>query len=84
VAPPLLKETHSFDDALKLKHDDLKAVNSKDRPNEVAPRQLADVSVGESSIRAVLKPLSWNILVTRGSDRLGEASERSNRTVGAA
>jgi alpha-N-arabinofuranosidase len=51
--------------ALELKHDNLKAVNSKDAPDEVAPRELENVTIEGGTIRAVLKPLSWNILVTK-------------------
>ncbi len=49
--------------ALELKHTDLKAINTKDR-EEVTPAPLAEASIAGDTLRAKLKPLSWNVIVT--------------------
>ena len=51
--------------ALELHHDDLKAVNNKDKPDEVSPRPSEGVSIDGTTLKATLKPLSWNVFVTR-------------------
>lgn len=50
--------------ASELHHSDLKAVNSKSAPNAVSPRDRTDVSISNGTVRARLKPLSWNVIVT--------------------
>ncbi len=54
-------------EAHELRHDDLKAINSKGEPEKVAPVRLAGVSIENGTIRAALKPASWNVI------RLGPA-----------
>jgi alpha-N-arabinofuranosidase len=51
--------------AIELHHDDLKAFNSKEAPDEVSPRPSRDVAIEGTNLRATLKPLSWNVFVTR-------------------
>jgi alpha-N-arabinofuranosidase len=51
--------------AQELHHSDIKAINSKDAPDEVAPRDKGDVAVKESTLTTTLKPLSWTVIVTR-------------------
>ncbi|GAB0116291.1 arabinosylfuranosidase ArfA [Acidisoma sp. 7E03] len=47
-------------------HDaQLKAMNTRERPNAVAPRVLAEVQVEGERITARLKPSSWNVIVTQ-------------------
>jgi alpha-N-arabinofuranosidase len=48
-------------EAHELRHDDLKAVNSKDAPENVSPKPLDGVSVDGGKIRMTLKPASWNV-----------------------
>jgi alpha-N-arabinofuranosidase len=52
----------SITEAHELHHADLKAINSKDDPNRVAPAPLAEAAVDGSQITAMLKPASWNVL----------------------
>lgn len=52
-------------EAAELHHGNLKAVNTKEAPNTVSPRPLSDVTVDGETLRAVLKPASWNVIVTR-------------------
>ncbi len=52
-------------EASELAHANLKAVNSRDQPNTVAPRANADVAVDGERVTARLKPASWNVIVTR-------------------
>jgi alpha-N-arabinofuranosidase len=49
--------------ASELHHADLKAANSKAKPDQVAPVTLRDVSVAGEIVTANLKPLSWNVVV---------------------
>lgn len=49
--------------ASELHHADLKAVNSKAAPDEVAPRTHEAVKLQGHTVRAVLKPQSWNVFV---------------------
>src|SRR5690606_13043975 len=49
--------------ASELHHPDLKAINSKEAPNVVAPVEREVVVKGDRVI-ARLKPLSWNLIVT--------------------
>jgi alpha-N-arabinofuranosidase len=51
--------------ALQLRHPDPHAVNTRDRPDEVAPAPLVDVSAGRGGLDAVLAPASWNTIVLR-------------------
>jgi alpha-N-arabinofuranosidase len=52
-------------EATELQHANLKAVNTKDAPDTVAPRPLDDVVIDGEDVRIVLKPASWNVVVTR-------------------
>ena len=52
--------------ASELHHSDLKAINTKDAPDEVAPHE-REVAVEGERLRAKLKPLSWNVIVTERS-----------------
>ena len=52
-------------EALEIHHPNLKATNTKDAPNTVTPRKLADVTVADERVTARLKPLSWSVIVTR-------------------
>ena len=45
-----------------LVHDDPKAVNTADRPNEVAPADGGRVSIEGDTARAALPPRSWNLI----------------------
>jgi alpha-N-arabinofuranosidase len=56
-------------EATEIHHANLKAVNTKDAPNTVAPAANPDVSVDGERLRAKLKPASWNVIVTRSAPR---------------
>lgn len=45
-----------------LKHDDPKATNTADRPNEVAPQDAGRVSVAGNIAKLALPPHSWNLI----------------------
>jgi alpha-N-arabinofuranosidase len=49
--------------AIELHHADLKAINTKETPEAVAPTQNERVSLSGELLRATLKPLSWNVVV---------------------
>jgi alpha-N-arabinofuranosidase len=53
--------------AEELHHRDQKAINSKDRPAEVAPHAHPNVTVSGERVTATLKPLSWNVIVTKAA-----------------
>ncbi|WP_137679958.1 alpha-N-arabinofuranosidase [Aurantiacibacter suaedae] len=54
-------------EATELHHSDLKASNTKDRPEEVAPTPHERCDLAED-LTATLKPLSWNVFVLRTTD----------------
>ena len=51
----------SVEQALTLHDRDLKAVNTKDQPERVKPKPLADVKASGERIQATLPPPSWNV-----------------------
>lgn len=51
--------------ATDIHHANLKAVNTKAAPNTVAPHANGDVTVEGDTVKARLKPASWNVIVTR-------------------
>ena len=51
--------------AQELHHADLKITNTKQAPNAVAPVDKKDVKVRGEKLTTVLKPLSWNVIVTK-------------------
>jgi alpha-N-arabinofuranosidase len=50
--------------ATELHHKNLKAINSTDATDEVAPKKLSEVAIAGQVLRAKLKPLSWNVIAT--------------------
>ena len=53
--------------AEELHHRDQKAINSKDKPAEVTPHAHQNVNVSDERVTATLKPLSWNVIVTKAA-----------------
>ena len=49
-------------EALEMRHDDLKAVNTKDKPENVSPKPLKGVTVDGGKVRVTLRPASWNVI----------------------
>ena len=49
-------------EASELRHDDLKAINSKDAPDAVRPTPLAPAQIDGNRIKLTLKPASWNVV----------------------
>jgi alpha-N-arabinofuranosidase len=49
--------------AMELRHADLKAVNTKEAPDNVSPARNDDVSLSGETLRATLKARSWNVIV---------------------
>jgi alpha-N-arabinofuranosidase len=52
----------ALSEALELRHDDLRATNTRDAAERVKPVPLQGVSVNGGHIRATLKPASWNVI----------------------
>ena len=52
-------------EATEVHHGNLKAVNTKDAPDTVAPKPLEGVVIDGEEVTMVLKPASWNVIVTR-------------------
>jgi alpha-N-arabinofuranosidase len=48
--------------AHQLHDKDLKALNTKDKPNRIKPAPLKDVKVQNGGLRATLRPASWNVI----------------------
>ena len=48
--------------ALQLQHKNLKATNTRDKPDRVAPTRLKDVKPGAERLQASLAPASWNMI----------------------
>jgi alpha-N-arabinofuranosidase len=53
--------------AEELHHRDQKAINSKGKPAEVTPHAHQNVNVSDDRVSATLKPLSWNVIVTKAA-----------------
>jgi len=51
-------------DAQEVTHANMKAVNTKDDPNNVAPHPIKSISVDGPILKARLSPASWNVIVT--------------------
>lgn len=51
-------------EAQELHHADMKAINTKEAPDNVSPNKLAAVQIDGHRITARLKPGSWNLIVT--------------------
>ncbi len=49
-------------EALELRHDDLEATNTKDRPDQVGPSGLRGVAIEEERLTARLAAASWNLI----------------------
>jgi alpha-N-arabinofuranosidase len=49
-------------EALELRHDNLKATNTRDAAERVKPAPLKGVTVEGGHIRATLQPASWNVV----------------------
>jgi len=49
-------------DAQLLCHANLKAVNTRQQPNRVAPTVLKSVTTSIDRVRATLAPASWNVI----------------------
>jgi alpha-N-arabinofuranosidase len=49
-------------DAQQLCHANLKAVNTRQQPNRVAPTVLKSVTTSTDRVRATLAPASWNVI----------------------
>ena len=59
-----LGKNRRVEECLELFHSNMKAVNTKDAPNAVAPVKNADVRIDGETLVVKCKPGSWNVLVT--------------------
>jgi alpha-N-arabinofuranosidase len=48
--------------AQELHHADIKAINTKDKPNEVSPRDKRDLAIRGEMLTTTLQPLSWTVV----------------------
>ena len=69
-AMPLQVATRGFsgltlDRATQLRHDDLEATNTKERPENVRRAALGEVEVSGGVVKAQLPPASWNVIRLR-------------------
>jgi len=53
--------------AEELHHRDQKATNSRDKPAQVTPHAHQNVTISDNLVAATLKPLSWNVIVTKST-----------------
>jgi alpha-N-arabinofuranosidase len=56
-------------EALELHHNNMKATNTRKAPNTVVPASNPRVTLDGETVRATLKPGSWNVIVTRAGGR---------------
>jgi alpha-N-arabinofuranosidase len=56
-------------EAVELHHPDLQACNTQAAPDTVAPRAHVSAQVEGSTLRARLRPASWNVFVLAGESR---------------
>ncbi len=52
-------------EALQMHHADLKAVNTKDNPDQVKPSALPAIEVKGDRVHATLQPASWTMIRLR-------------------
>ncbi len=53
--------TLTVSETFELKHHDLKATNTRESPDEVSPKPHPACGLAGGSLKATLKPLSWNV-----------------------
>jgi alpha-N-arabinofuranosidase len=49
-------------EAIEMTHKDMKAVNTKAKPDNVVPAANKDVRIDGGTLKATLKPASWNVI----------------------
>jgi alpha-N-arabinofuranosidase len=54
-------------ESFELKHDDLKATNTREAPDEVSPVKHPACRLAGSGLQATLKPLSWNVFALKAA-----------------
>ena len=59
--PRILAIAESFE----LSHDDLKAANTRQAPDEVSPVEHPACDISAAGLTATLKPLSWNVFALK-------------------
>jgi alpha-N-arabinofuranosidase len=52
-------------ESFELKHNDLKATNTRQAPNEVSPVRHPACEVSDTGLKAALEPLSWNVFALK-------------------
>jgi alpha-N-arabinofuranosidase len=52
-------------ESFQLSHDDLKATNTRQAPDEVSPVKHPACQISDSGLTASLKPLSWNVFALK-------------------
>jgi alpha-L-arabinofuranosidase len=54
-------------ESFELKHDDLKATNTRVAPDAVAPVRHPACGISGDGLKATLKPLSWNVIALKSA-----------------
>ena len=57
----------SIAEGFELWHDNLKATNTREAPDEVSPTRHPACESGDGGLKATLKPLSWNVFDLRAT-----------------
>ncbi len=52
-------------ESFELRHDDLKATNTRQAPDEVSPVAHPACGFADGALHATLKPLSWNVFALK-------------------
>jgi hypothetical protein len=76
VALSGLGKIGAVETALQLRHRSLKATNTKEQPERVAPTPLKGVEVKGDRVMATLAPASWNVLRVQDHSLSGLSSRR--------
>lgn len=58
-------DVRAVETALQVHHADMKATNTKDALDTLAPAPLEDVTITDGRVRARLRPGSWNMIALR-------------------
>ena len=56
-------ELRSVETALQVHHSNMKATNTRDAPDTLAPMPLEGATIAEGTLSARLRPGSWNVIV---------------------
>jgi alpha-N-arabinofuranosidase len=55
----------TISESFQLRHDDLKAANTREAPDEVSPVAHPSCSFAQGALQATLAALSWNVFALK-------------------